>query len=575
MSAPGRGKSTVRRPFDPSRRIWIVASLLVAASVMLTARLAYIQIGQFGGRLAQTQEKLWSSRLIQPKRGRVVDRQGRLMAAVTEAYAVFARPGRVKDRDKLARILARHRLIPYEEALNRLNTSLSFVWLSRNINPDLTKTLNADLEGIDGVGLVREYRRSYPLGHVGASLIGFVGVDGHGLGGLEFQYDQELTGDAGALEIVLGEHGMPMVRDSQGNVNPTFKGHDIELAMDAYVQEQVDAVLQETVITHAASQASAVVVDPRSGEVLAMGSMPRFDPNRFWEYPPSAHRNISASVLYEPGSTFKIISMAAVLGAPGFTTAESYNCQGSLKAHSGHTVRCYANHGRIDYGQAVDASCNVGIIQAAQRHVDRNTFYTYIRDFGFGISTSSGLPGEERGILRKPGRWSLSSDYSITIGQEVAVTNLQLAMAAAAVANGGELLRPITVRRVLDENGNTIRQFERQVVRRVIDRGRAYGVTRLLVSAVENGTGKKAALPGVRVAGKTGTAQMANLKTGGYEAGRFVSSFVGYFPAESPEVLISIVVFEPDMKTGYFGGDVAAPAFQRIAAFIQKNKLRS
>lgn len=553
---PGGGG---RRSFDPALRIGIAAFVVIVGFAFLFVRLGYLQLGPAGDRLTESPRRAWSSMYVQPQRGRILDREGRILAASLEGRSLYAHPSKVTDKTRLALALARLDLLSLEEALHRLSSESSFVWLCRGIDQERWKHIKAEFLKIEGIGVYPEWRRRYPLGTVGSNLIGFVGADGHGLGGIEYMSDGDLAGAPGSLKVEIGDHGMPVIRDSEGRENPVFRGKDVTLSIDAYLQESADQVLSSTVSEFEAVGGSVIVTEARTGEILAMSSYPTFDPNRFSEYLPSQYRNQAVNAVFEPGSTFKIVTLSAICTEHPALLEQHYTCNGTIKIPGApHLMRCYASHGPIPFRTAVEASCNVGIIRAAQT-LTPDALYRMIQSFGFGIPAGIDLPGEEKGILRKPYRWSLSSQAAISIGQEIAVTNVQIAMAMGAVANGGDLLKPTLVRRP---------DSRPKVMRKVIRPDVAMRVRDLLIGAVEGelATGKKARVPGIRIGGKTGTAQMADPKTGGYSPNRFVSSFAGFFPAEHPRYVISVVIHEPNVSIAHFGGDVAGPAFAKIAA---------
>ena len=552
-----------RRLFDPSLRIGIAAFGVLVGFAFLFIRLGYLQLGPESDRLANETRRVWMNMFVQPQRGRILDREGRILAASIECKSLYAHPTKVKEKNRLALLLAKHELESLEESLERLSSRSAFVWLSRGIDKERWDKIKGEFAKIEGIGALPEWRRRYPLGAVGANVLGFVGADGHGLAGVEYTMDGELSGEPGSLRVEIGDHGMPVIRDAAGRDNPVFKGRDETLTIDAYVQEATDQALSSTVERFEAAGGSVVVTDARGGEILAMGSYPTFDPNRFTEYHPAQYRNLAVNAMFEPGSTFKIVTISVLCADHPAALADHYFCNGYIKIPGvPHGIRCYASHGPLTFRTAVEASCNVGIIRAAQR-IPQESFYRAVQSFGFGIPSGVELPGEEKGLLRKPYRWSLSSQTSMSIGHEVGVTNLQIAMAMGAIANGGRLMKPALIRRP-GAGPSLVRQAMRPEV--------AYQVRDFLVSAVEGemGTGKKAKVPGVRVGGKTGTAMVPDPKVGGYDPNRFISSFVGFFPAESPRYVISVVIHEPAPGIGHFGGDVAAPAFSKVGTALLK-----
>lgn len=552
-----------RRAYDPALRMGVAAFLVIVGFAFLFIRLGYLQLGPMRDRLADVNRRVWSNMYVHSQRGRILDRQGRILAASVEGRSLYAHPLKVKDKNRLALILSKLDLMPLEESLERLSSQSPFVWLVRGIDPDRWIRLKPEFAKVEGIGVLTEWRRRYPLGEVGANVLGFVGADGHGLSGIEYVSDRGLAGDVGSLKVEIAEHGMPVIRDAEGRENPVFRGEDVKLSIDAYLQESTDKILSSTVEQYDAKGGSVVVTECQTGRVLAMSSYPTFDPNRFSEFVPSLYRNMAVNAVFEPGSTFKIVTISSVCSDHRTALSEHYDCNGSIKPPgSPRPIRCYASHGPITFRAAVEASCNVGIIRAAQP-VPQEVFYRAVQSFGFGIQTGVDLPGEEKGILKKPYRWSLSTQSSMSIGHEVAVTNLQLAMAMGVIANGGDLLKPMLI---LSGDGKP------KTIRQVIRPETAMLVRDFLISVVEGelGTGKRAKIPGVRSGGKTGTAQVPDPKTGGYDQNRFVSSYIGFFPAESPRYVVSVVIQEPNPSIAHRGAEVAAPAFSKIGASVVK-----
>ncbi len=556
------GKSGTRRAFDPAGRMGIAAFVVVVGFAFLFIRLGYIQLGQYGGQLDRYSDRHWSSMYIQHQRGLILDRAGRVMSASVEGRSLYAHPQKIKDRNRLAVLLTRLGILSLEESMERLSAPKPFVWLAHGIDIQQWNGIKKEFSGIEGVEAMPEWRRRYPLDKVGANVIGFVGSDGRGLAGVEFMLDQELAGDIESLHVEIGDHGLPVILDSQGHENPVFRGRDVQLTLDAYVQESVDHVLAETVDACEAKGGSIVVLNPRTGEIIAMGSEPSFDPNNFSDFPPAQYKNQAINTVFEPGSTFKIVTLAALATDRRTALSENVICNGSISIPGvPKPIHCYASHGPVTFREAIEASCNVGVIHAALE-LEPEQFYRMVQSFGFGIPTGVGLPGEEKGILRKPYQWSGSTRAVMAIGQEIAVTNLQMAMAMSVIANGGDLIKPQIVLKP---------PLKPQIVRNVIRPEIAAIARDFLLSVVEGdmGTGKKAKVAGVRVGGKTGTAQIADPR-GGYAPDRFLSSFIGFLPAESPQLVISVWIHEPNPAIAHFGGDVAAPAFAKIAASAMK-----
>ncbi len=542
------------------RRIVVLFVLLFVAQGLLLGRLVYIQGTQAGHlqRLALNQQLEAFPLPIQ--RGRIFDRTGRPLVTNVEAESVFAVPRAIPDPRAFARRVAPLLQLDPQEVERRLEPGLYFVWLRRKVSPRTAAALRA--LRLDGqVGFVREERRAYPNGTLAAHLLGFVGVDNQGLAGVELAYDAILRGRPGRAVTGRDAVGRPLV-ETQRLAAPPVDGADLVLTIDQVVQHIAERELQRAVQESGAARGTVLAIDPRTGEVLALAAVPAFDPAAFQRVAPQRWINRAISEVYEPGSTFKVITAAAALDAGRVTLAERFDCSPSLQvgAHRIRDVHRYCTTTQT-LTDIIRYSSNVGAAQVAGR-LGREMFYHYIRRFGFGAPTGIDLPGEARGIMRPPQEWLGPSLQTIGFGQGISTTPLQLLVAASALANGGLLVRPHVVRMVRDREGRLLQGVSTPPGQRVIAAEVAAAVLRMMVRAVEDGTGKLAAVPGYVVAGKTGTAQIP-APQGGYLAGRYISSFLGFAPIPHPRLAILVVLEEP--RGAYFGGTVAAPVFRAIA----------
>jgi len=418
----------------------------------------------------------------------------------------------------------------------------------------LAVTIPADRRGEN------EAKRQYPRGSLGAHVIGFVSSENRGLEGVELAYENLLRGKAGSRVVGANARGLRF-STPDGRTRPAKDGDDVTLTLDVNAQSVVERELKDAVEKNGAAAATAVFLDPRTGDVLALSSYPTFDPQDPAKTRPEFRRNRAITDLYEPGSTFKIVVASGCLEAGVVTPGTLLESRKELELAGGRPLRDKMDYGWVTVEETIGLSVNTATALLG-RMLGPEKLYETARAFGFGCVTGIELPGEISGIVRRPATWSGRSLETISIGQEVAVTPMQVVCAYAAIANGGILLRPRIVREVRDVSGSVIRSYTVSPVRRVLSRSTAETMTRMLVGVVENGTGTEACIEGVRVAGKTGTAQRIDPKTGRYIVGRHVSSFVGFLPAESP-TLVGIVVIEEPEGVGY-GGQVAAPCFRKI-----------
>jgi cell division protein FtsI (penicillin-binding protein 3) len=418
----------------------------------------------------------------------------------------------------------------------------------------LALTLPADRRG------EKEARRLYPRGTLAAHVLGFVNQDHAGLEGLELLFEPSLQGEAGSRVVGANARGLRYTTPD-GRTRPAEDGAELVTTIDVGAQSVVERELEECVSKHGAAGATAIFVDPRTGDILALASYPTFDPETPAKARPEIRRNRAITDLMEPGSTFKTVTIAGCLEAGLVVPGTLVESKKELELAGGKPLHDKYDYGWVTVEETMGLSVNTATALLGRR-LGPERLYETARAFGFGCVTGIELPGEVSGIVRRPAAWSGRSLETISIGQEIAATPLQLVMAYGAIANDGVLLRPRIVREVRDSSGRAIRSYGVRPVRRVVTRETAETLTAMLVGVVDHGTATEARIDGVRIAGKTGTAQRIDPKTGRYIVGRHVSSFVGFLPAESPTLLGIVVVEEPE-GVGY-GGQVAAPCFRKI-----------
>jgi cell division protein FtsI (penicillin-binding protein 3) len=543
------------KPQLVNRRIRLLLLVLVLAFGALLARATWIQTVRASSfaRLAQSQQH--ETMTIPAPRGTILDRMGVQLALGEQGTTIWANPMQIRDPRRAARTAGRVlRLNPATLLPALADRSHGFVYVERKANPARATALAR--RKLPGFGFYAEERRAYPQHSVGAQVLGFAGVDNHGLAGLELQLDPELSGRDGSQTIVKDPFGRPIDVVEQVSERP---GRDVFLTLDHTIQANAEQVLRETIARWHAKAASAIVLDPSTGAVLAMAVAPGYDANRFGSVPQELQRNRAVTDTYEPGSTFKLVTVAGALSERLVSASTPFTLPYTIQV-ADRVVHDAEERGteRFTVAQILQRSSNVGAITLAEL-LGRHRLAEWIDRFGFGHRTGIDYPGESPGIVLPEGKWSGSTIGNVPIGQGIAVTPIQMASVYAAIANGGVWTRPHLVDHV---QGVRPRPTPR---RRIVSRSIARELMTMLRGVVsDQGTAATAAIAGYQVAGKTGTAQVPD-GSGGYAEGRYVASFVGIVPASRPSLVVLVKVDEP--LDAIFGGVVAAPAFEQIARF--------
>ena len=496
---------------------------------------------------------------IAPRRGAILDRNGRALAVSVEAESLYAVPQDVSDPEGTAAALAPVlRLEPREkrDLVAQLRRNRAFVWVRRKVDPATARAVR-DLQ-LDGIGFLAESRRYYPKRELAAPLLGYVGLDNTGMGGIEYAFDGEMRGRAAKVVVRTDARRRPVGQADR----PSTEGRTVRLTIDETLQHLAERELRRSVAETRSVSGLAVMLEPHTGEVLALASEPGFNANSFADYPGARRVNRAVADAYEPGSIFKVITAAAGLQEKVVAPDEVIDCGNGAVQIASVTINDHNVFTQLSFRDVIAKSSDIGIMRVAQR-LGRQRFERYLRDFGFGQATGVELPGEARGLLRPVARWSELSLPTLSFGQEIAVTGIQVANAVAVVANGGYLMRPHVVAVIEERDGRVVRRSRPEALRRVLDPATVETLVELMEGVVRTGTGKKAVLPGYTVAGKTGTAQKA-LPRGGYSMEDHVASFVGIVPSRRPAFVLLVSL---DTPRGQFnqGGDVAAPLFARIA----------
>ncbi len=493
-------------------------------------------------------------------RGDILDRNGIALAVSVEVPSIEANPRKLRTKEETAarRLSAVLGTDPYLLA-ERFRTNRSFVWVSRQVSPKQAKAVMA--LGIEGVALRKEPRRFYPNGSLAGQVLGIVDIDGKALDGVELSLDRWLSPSRSVVAGLKDAMGRPVFVDGLPTLGPT-SGRTVVLTIDKSIQYEAQQALEETVEANEAKGGALVVMDPRTGEVLAMADAPGFDPNNARASRPDQRRNRAVTDALEPGSVTKIFTLSAVLEKRVAQTSTHVFCENGRIKVDDHVIRDSHPHKWLTVTQCIQKSSNICTYKLARR-IGRATLYQYLRAFGFGSRTGIRLPGERKGRIRPWRRWSEAGLANISFGQGFTVTAVQLAAALSALGNGGIWRRPRILKSVRDADGN-VTMLTSSPGRRVVGRWVARKVIRVMQTVVQpGGTGVQAALDDWRVAGKTGTAQKVDPETGSYSKDRWVASFIGLVPADNPRLAIVVMVDEP--KVRHYGGEVAAPAFARVA----------
>ncbi|MDD5557651.1 MAG: penicillin-binding protein 2 [bacterium] len=497
---------------------------------------------------------------IDPRRGRILDCRGRPFAMSERVPSLYAVPEKIGDPAAVARALRPYVPLPDEELLDRLRRRKKFVWLARKLDADAAAKI--ERLGLEGIGFREETRRVYPQGGLLAHVIGFTDVDNKGLEGIELSADEHLRGQAGWMASHRDRKGREIMTLRRQEV-PPIDGYDVVLTVDSVIQHIAESELEEACARHNAIAGCLIVMEPGTGAVLALANWPSYDPNEPARSPQDHRRNRCVTDVYEPGSTFKIVTVGVALDEGAVTLADTVFCENGAFRVGRHTLHDVHAYGTLTTAEVVQKSSNIGAVKIAMKLGERR-LHGGIERFGFGAPTGIGLPGEVSGMLHPPHRWSGLSIAAVPMGHEVGVTPIQMAAAAAAIANGGLAMRPYIVREILDASGGAVRTFLPQPRGRVMSEAAAAA----LVSAMERvasreGTAARAALEEYTVAGKTGTSQKID-PGGRYSRSRFIGSFLGFAPARDPSILVLAVLDEP--RPAYYGGVVAAPVFKAVAA---------
>jgi cell division protein FtsI (penicillin-binding protein 3) len=542
-------------------RVLVLAGILALAFTGVVGRLGWLQVVRHGDLAALAERQYSRTVVLQAQRGPIVDRQGAALATSSPAESLFAQPRGVGDPVRVAARLAPLLGMPERELHAALTGGKSFVWLRRRLPPATAAAVRALRE--PGLGFLPEPLRLYPNRELAAHVVGFEGADG-GLEGIERAMNDVLAGTPG--KAVVGRDALGREVVTEVVLQQPSPGHGVMVTLDRTIQYLAERELDAAYRRTQSKAAMALVMDPRTGDVLAMAIRPTFNPNAYLDVTSrDAWRNRAVTDPFEPGSTFKVILAAAALQEGVVHPDDRIWAENGSITIARTTIHDWKKYGWLTFGEVLQNSSNVGSIKVGLS-LGRERYYRYMTAFGFGAPTGIGLAGESRGQLRELPRWSALSLPTMSIGQEVSVTALQMVAAFGAIANGGTLMQPRLIRALFDAEGRPTRRFEPRPVRQVITPETARTLTRLMTQVVAAGTGHNAAIAGYEVAGKTGTAQKLDPVTRRYSRNPGVLSFVGFAPADEPRLVMLVMLDEP--KNEKWGSEAAAPIFAAIGGEV-------
>ncbi len=547
------------------RRLGISFLFVWAAMSGLAVRLFYLQVFQGFNYSELSQKRSHIKIKSETFRGTILDRNGNVLATSVEGYSVFLHPKQFVKSLRAIKLLETNLSLYPGEVKEKCLSGQDFVWLSRKSSAASVE--NISREKIEGVGVINEQVRYYPNGSLAAQLVGFSGLDNYGLSGIEQSQDKYLKGNRIELEQLHDAKGRNIFTAQSNAVKSS--GNSVVLTLDRTLQYIAERELKSGIAEYEAKSGIVIIQNPTTGEILAMASIPSFDPNplaqgaRTHNLKPDALQNPAISKIFEPGSTFKAITFATALEEKRARITEKYDCENGKWKYYDRIINDHEPESIATFSEVLEKSSNIGTAKISLG-IGEELFFRYVRAFGFGARTWIALPGEAEGLVRPLEKWSKVSLPSMSFGQEIGVTALQLINAYSAIANGGLLMEPLIVKELREpDGGHKVKEaYKSQIVRRVISTQTASAMRRLLLGVVDRGTGINAQIPGYTVAGKTGTAQKINPDTKRYYADKYTSSFCGFLPAESPQLVCLVVLDEP--KQNYWGGSSAAPVFAKV-----------
>lgn len=550
----GNEKSLLKRRV---RIIFFLFTLLPCITIFRAYKLQFVE----RSKLTKLAERQHLTKItITSRRGVIYDRDMNELAISINVDSIYAQPLKINNPEFIAEKISSVTGMRFKEILEKLKSKKKFVWIKRRI--PLSEEARAELLKYEGIGIINESKRYYPNKELAGQVIGFEGTDSQGLAGVEYYYDQFISGKPITLLVERDATGAPIFTSGIGD-KVHSEGYSVVLTISRGIQHIVERELRNAVEMTGAKRGMALVMKPKTGEIIAIANYPFFDPNVSERYTPEQWKNRAVSDSFEPGSTFKVFLIAAALNEGVVKPTDRIYCENGSFRVANAIIRDVHPYGWLTVEEVIKYSSNIGAAKIGEK-LGGNRFYSYIRNFGFGEKTGIDLPGEASGIVPDPQNFRKVTLSTVSFGQGISVTAIQLINALCAIANGGKLMKPFIVKKIIDRDGKVIKEFQPQIIREVISEEVSKKIKNILSSAVEEGgTGEKAALIGYKVAGKTGTAQKVEFRKKGYSPDKRISSFMGFVPVDNPELAILVIIDEP--RGVKYGGIVAAPVFKSIA----------
>ena len=550
---------------NDNKRIEYTVRVLLCIAVVLVGRLFFLQIIDKSDLQAKNLSQVQVDRKLQSPRGTIYDRNGRPLAMSVVTKSLYADPKMIdRPTDEIADLIEPYVTMAKGDIVKSLQEDTAFVWIDRMMEPEKSKAIAQLIKEkkLKGLNFVEESKRYYPNGNLAAQVLGFVGTDDKGLDGLEMVLDDELKGGIQKELVATDRNGNAIFGSVLSKYLPD-KGKSVTLTIDASIQFIAERALDKAMEDTGAKHASVIVMDPKSGEILAMANRPTYDPNHYSQSSDEAFKNIAVTNLYEPGSTFKPLVASAALASGKWKLDQVYNDKGAFVAN-GHVMQNWngEGYGPVKLIDILKFSINTGMAEIGTT-TGADILSKYVRDYGFGSTTGIELPGEGAGILYEPEDMSKLDVATMSIGQGIAVTPLQMVRAFGAVANGGKMMRPHIIKSYSNVKGDITSTTDPEVVGQPIPEETAKIIADILEKEVSEGGGSKALVEGYHFGGKTGTAEKLDTKRGGYLAGHYIASFIGFGPVEDPKFVV-LVAIDDHQKGSIYGGQIAAPVFKNI-----------
>lgn len=540
-------------------RLYFIFIIFISILVFYIGRVFDLQLFRSShlSQLADNQHNIILE--IKPERGDIYDRNMNRLAVDCSVYSIYAVPKEIdeKARFNTAKTLSQILNIDANAVQNKLNNDGSFAWIKREVTKEESDSINK--LNLKGIKLKKEDKRFYPNGPLASHIIGFAGIDDVGLEGIELIYDKYLRGTPGWRWTIRDAKRRDILSRDVRYI-PSSDGLDVMLTIDETIQHIVERELDALCVKYKTKGAAAIVMDPQNGEILAIANRPSFDLNRYSQFSAEVRRNKAVTDMYEPGSVFKVIAASGALEKGLVKIDQEFFCEDGEYYTGGRILHDHKPHGTLTFREIIEKSSNIGMAKIAEL-LGKDELYRFVKLYGFGVPTGIDASGEAKGILASPEEWSTTSISSISMGQEIACTSIQLISAISTIANGGRLIKPRLAREIRNRKGDVIKAFLPVETRRVIKEETAAVMRDILKGVIENGTGKQALLQKYTACGKTGTAQKIE-KDGKYSHSKFIASFVGFAPARNPRIAVLVTVDEP--QPVYYGGIVAAPVFKNI-----------